>query len=317
MNKTKKEIVERGGLFIPLFFSFAATIENIPLLQFLKDPTKIVKSLKTIQGFYRFPGVICNCDPTVEAEALGCQLDWKVYPPAIHERPPIDAELKKRIEKVSSLGRIPIILDVAKRLSLMVRDSILLVTVTGPITIASLLSGRKISELSEDLLALSSKAVLNLVRSYGEVGLDIVLMVEEEFPELTDETTQKLRKLYSPIWNSVKFYEMHPVLMIKKMKPSELPSVASIADCLAMRDRSILADTLLTRSAYAIPVQSLTQTSEVFRTQLKNHLPPETIKSGKIFLVTTDQEIPPEFDKETLISGIRTVQDYIRECMES
>lgn len=311
MGKGKEEALQRGGLFIPLIFSFAAKLQDTPLPQFLKDPTKIANALRTIRSYYQCQGVICYYDPTVEAEALGCELDWNTYPPEIKRRLPLDAELKSRVEKIAVLGRIPTALEVVRRLNVMLRDVILMATVTGPVTIACYLSGQSACRVNRELLDLASKATLNLTRGYGEVGLDILLVVEEEFPECTDEVVRTLKVLYSPIWNTAKFYGMEPVLMVKNIISETPASVSGIADCLITRNLSLLTETPIRRIGYAIPVSSLVDPPSAIRSRLEMDLPPDQLKSGKILLITTDDEIPQNIDKESLIKGIRVIQDYV------
>ena len=310
MNKAKKETLEKGGVFIPLIFSFAAKLEDIPMPQFLRDPTKIANAIKSLHSYYRSKGVTCYCDLTVEAEALGCELDWKLYPPRIEKCPPVDADLKSRVEKIGVLGRIPTAMEVVKRLNVMLRDVILMATITGPFTIARYLSGQAFGKLNREILDLAATATLNLTRSYGEGGLDILLVREEEFPEYTDDVIRTLKNLYSPIWNTAKFYEMQPALLGKNIRPESIPSISEVADCVITRNPNILTETV-SKIGYAVPVASLLKPPPAIRSSLERDLPPGQLQSGKILLVTTDDEIPPNIDKEALINGIETIQNYI------
>jgi hypothetical protein len=311
MNKTKREALEKGGVFIPLIFSFAAKLEDTPLPQFLKDPTKIANAIRSVQSYYRSEGVVCYCDPLVEAEALGCELDWKTHPPGIGGYPPADADLKSRAEKIGTLGRIPTALEVVKRLNVMLRDVILMATITGPFTLGRHLGGSTAEGPNREALDLAARATLNLTRSFGEAGLDIPLFRETEFLDRTDEGMRTLQSVYSPIWNTAKFYDMHPMLFVKNVEPERVPSMFEVADCVITKNLDVLTEPAVRKVGYAVPVESLVDRSEAIRSRLERDLPRERLESGRVVLITTDDEIPLNIEKEALIKGIKTIQSYI------
>src|SRR5713101_824443 len=72
-------------LFLPIVFSVAARVENVPLRAFFANPTKISNSLRQVRARLRADGVTCYFDPFLEAEALGGVLQWTSDdgPPAI------------------------------------------------------------------------------------------------------------------------------------------------------------------------------------------------------------------------------------------
>ena len=63
-------------LLLPIVFSLGARIENLPLRDFLLNPTKISNALRQIRTHLRSDGVTCYFDPFLEAEALGGALVW-------------------------------------------------------------------------------------------------------------------------------------------------------------------------------------------------------------------------------------------------
>lgn len=70
-------------LFLPIVFSHAARVENMPLRAFLANPTKISNSLRQIRARLHSDGIACYFDPFLEAEALGATLQWDA-----EDRPP-------------------------------------------------------------------------------------------------------------------------------------------------------------------------------------------------------------------------------------
>ena len=53
MSRNKKERLKRGRIFVPLIFSFGAALEDLPLEEFLGDPTKISNTLRLIQNYFQ------------------------------------------------------------------------------------------------------------------------------------------------------------------------------------------------------------------------------------------------------------------------
>src|SRR6266699_4685331 len=79
-------------LFVPLIFALAAKLEDIPLPNFVANPTKIANSLIAVYQRLRPDGVTCYFDLFLIAEALGCRLDWSTSPTTF-ERPSREAAL--------------------------------------------------------------------------------------------------------------------------------------------------------------------------------------------------------------------------------
>ena len=62
--------------FLPIIFSLGSKIEDVPLRDFLQNPTKIANSLRQIRNYLRCDELACYFDPYLEAEALGGKLEW-------------------------------------------------------------------------------------------------------------------------------------------------------------------------------------------------------------------------------------------------
>src|SRR2546423_14199091 len=105
-------------LFVPLIFTLAAKLEDVPLSNFVVNPTKIANSLAAIYQRLRLDGVTCYYDLFLVAEALGCQLDLSTSPPAL-ERPTRETALKMLQQppvEVKQRGRLPLAQEVGHRL---------------------------------------------------------------------------------------------------------------------------------------------------------------------------------------------------------
>ena len=131
-------------LFLPIVFSLGARVENVPLRTFLSNPTKIASALRQVRAHLPADGVTCYFDPFLEAEAMGGVLAWESDegPPELRwpggatpERMP--AEMRSP-EMAAKGGRIPVAVEVIRRMKDAVRDSALLMAgLSGPLALAS------------------------------------------------------------------------------------------------------------------------------------------------------------------------------------
>jgi len=100
-------------LFIPIIFTLAAKLDDIPLPTFLRNPTKIANALVAIHRRLNTDGVTGYFDRLLVAEALGCELDWKTIPPTI--LPPkkelVLANIERGPQALLQQGRIPVALE--------------------------------------------------------------------------------------------------------------------------------------------------------------------------------------------------------------
>src|ERR1700690_1445118 len=139
-NNTPHQILKdlvHGGvlsrpLFVPIVFALGARVENVSLRAFLANPTKISHSLRQTRPHLRSDGVSCYFDPLLEAEALGGKLEWRSdnEPPALRWPPGSEPgqlpEGLRSPEEMLRNGRLPVALEVIRRLKALLRDEVLL-----------------------------------------------------------------------------------------------------------------------------------------------------------------------------------------------
>jgi uroporphyrinogen decarboxylase len=170
--------------------------------------------------------VINTFDPSIEAEALGCTVEWdredqlpKVVSHPLAEGKDL-ADLEPEWEKKC---RIPMILDITKRLTmLLAKKAAVIGVITGPLTLARHLRGDDIfNELREDtpysaeVLNFASQCCLKLAKLYAELKVDGILMVEEYFDRVEDELISKLDNGFLSIWNVLHYFAV-PLLLLGK-----------------------------------------------------------------------------------------------------
>jgi len=214
-------------LFVPIVFALGARVENLSPRAFLANPTKISNALRQIRGPLRSDGVSCYFDALLEAEALGGTLEWAsehegatLRWPTASERGQLPAGLASPEDAVKK-GRIPVALEVIRRLKALLReDSLLMAGVSGPFTLAARLTGLlgqdplTHEDLLDSALEIANSTILHVSKAFAEAGANLVFLREEILPILGEQTAEEWTSMLMPIFNVSRFYEALPVLQI-------------------------------------------------------------------------------------------------------
>lgn len=210
------------SLFLPIVFSYAARIENLPLRTFLPNPTKITQALRQLRGHLRSDGLTCYFDPYLEIEALGAELDWgSGDKPAVHwASDPVHGDLPTgmhAVDEIATRGRIPAAVEAVHRLKAMVREEVLLtVGLSGPLRLASQFARTEPGaneRISTTALELASEVIARVATAFVEAGANVVLISEELSPAAPG--SPDLASLLATTINIVRFYQALPVLLLK------------------------------------------------------------------------------------------------------
>jgi hypothetical protein len=215
------------ALFLPIVFSLGARIENLPLRNFLSNPTKIFNALRQIRTHLRSDGVTCYFDPFLEAEALGGALDWDARGQQATLRWPLPGEpgqlpggLRSPDEAAKS-GRVPVAVEVIARLKSLVHgQSLLMAGITGPFTLAALLTQMDIASgnLGRVTVAaamdLAGEVTTAVARAFVEAGAEVIFIREQVLPSLTAESAAEWAARLATAINIIRFYEALPVLLL-------------------------------------------------------------------------------------------------------
>jgi hypothetical protein len=194
-------------------------------------------------------------------------------------------------------------------------DLILVGYVTGPVTLASHLTGIAPADVlqQKDYLGFTSKAVLNYVKVLGDAGIDGIFFSEEAFPYLDEKAIKLLRRCYSPIWNTAKFYQTFPLLMVENLLPENTAYINKIVDGIVLRESTSLENLARDQLAsFALPLSLLEEEPSTITSFLVESNIFTAVKSHSLFVLTIESEIPKHIHKESMIRGIETVRDFLK-----
>ena len=196
----------------------------------------------------------------------------------------------------------------------MLSDTILMCSIPGPVTLTMQLLGANSGEAFKrrDVLNLSTKAILAFSKALGDAGLDLLVLTEEGLPVLDETLLKELRRCYSPIRNTAKFYDMFPLLIVKQFMMENVESLGEIIDNLILPAHYGVKGLLgSARRSFALPVGVLEKEPEEIEAFLKE-TSIGTCSSAPFFLLTTDREVPQSINKEFMIRGIQLVKEFVR-----
>ncbi len=318
LTREKRQRIKQGGLFIPWVFSFGAELEGLPLREYLEDATKLSNTLRTIHNYFKYDGIVSQGNTLLLAEALEYGLDQEESTICSKSGGSLPADFEKHVEQLPQNRKVATAIDVIQRLNILLPDTPLLNIVPGPYTLARQLTGLETEEASSnpELLRMMTKVILTMVKSMGDAGADMLIIHEEALPKLNDETAKLLRRCYAPLWNSAKFYELSPLLMLGQWLPENADRLAKIADEIIFPTGSLPDNQRkIKRLSLSLPVSLLEKEPQEIQNFLEQQEVLNIARESRLFLLSTDVEIPSGIHKESLIRGVQTIKDAINQVL--
>ena len=173
--------------WVPFVGVHGASLIGTDAEQYLKSADQMVAGLCKAIEWYKPDGIPVCFDLQLEAEILGCRLNWaKENPPAVVSHPLADGvELGSlKIPEVGD-GRIPLVLETTRRLRAAHPDIALYGLITGPFTLALHLMGTDIfMKLFEDpeyvaeVMDFCTRVGIRFSEMLLEAGCDVVAVVD-------------------------------------------------------------------------------------------------------------------------------------------
>ena len=164
--------------------------------EYLKSADNIVAGINEAIKRYRPDGIPVMFDLQVEAEALGCNLEWaENSPPAVSSHPlAMDKTLDDLKVPGKTDGRIGMVMEASRRLREENPDIAIYGLLTGPFTLALHLLGTDIfMKMFEDeayvhqLLDFAKEVSIFMANEYIENGCDIIAMVDPMTSQISPE----------------------------------------------------------------------------------------------------------------------------------
>ena len=224
MKTTPKEILfatlrheETDALpWVPFAGVHAGKLVGYHATEVLSEADKLFESLMAVNRLYKPHGQPVMFDLQVEAEILGCELQWAAEaPPSVRTHPlaqttqiPCLCTIPEKED-----GRIPMILDVMRRMKQEVGETTALYgLVCGPFTLALHLRGNDLfmdmyddEAYVEKLLAYCTATAKAMASHYVEAGMDVIAVVDPLVSQISsDHFEQFLTGPYRNIFSRIR-----------------------------------------------------------------------------------------------------------------
>ncbi len=155
--------------------------------EYLKNSEAIARGVGKAIELYQPDGIPVVFDLQVEAEALGCKVQWsKDNPPAVISHPLAEGKSPKDLPELDAgSGRIPVCLEATRRLRETYPEHALYGLITGPFTLALHLAGTNIfmqmmeapNEVNA-LLEFCHDITCKMAGWYMDAGCDVIAVVD-------------------------------------------------------------------------------------------------------------------------------------------
>ncbi|MDX9883423.1 MAG: uroporphyrinogen decarboxylase family protein [Prolixibacteraceae bacterium] len=173
--------------WVPFVGVHGASLIGTDAEQYLKSADQMVAGLAKAIELYKPDGIPVCFDLQLEAEILGCRLNWaKENPPAVVSHPLADGvELSSLKIPEAGDGRIPLVLEATRRLRAVHPDIALYGLITGPFTLALHLMGTDIfMKLFEDpehvaqVMDFCTRVGIRFSEMLLDAGCDVIAVVD-------------------------------------------------------------------------------------------------------------------------------------------
>ncbi len=173
--------------WVPFVGCHAGQLLGLTATQYLQSEEHLVNGVNKAIELYNPDGIPVAFDLQIEAEALGCKLGWADdNPPAVVSHPLTEGVTIEELAIPSKEdARIPLVLDVTRKLRSQHPDLALYGLITGPFTLALHLMGTDIflqmmmdPDATHKLMRFTTEVAKSMASYYMEAGVDIVALVD-------------------------------------------------------------------------------------------------------------------------------------------
>ncbi|MCF8120666.1 MAG: hypothetical protein K9L83_10695 [Deltaproteobacteria bacterium] len=204
--------------FVPLMGDLLAEVEGTSWQSLTSDPTLWANSLKKTADLFGLDGVVAGMDPTLLAEACGCELNWDNDIPILTEGEGLLSE------EPEASGRMKHALEAADRVFHICRaDRVCVAALTGPATLAVQLFGPK--EGPNHLREVKG-ALVRAAEAFCKTGPHILLFMEG--PGLDGALSAPgFPRVYQTLRNIAAYYNITTGLYVEGFGAGDLEALGS------------------------------------------------------------------------------------------
>jgi uroporphyrinogen decarboxylase len=200
--------------WVPFVGVHGGFLTGVDAETYLKSADEIVKGVSRAIEEYNPDGIPVVFDLQIEAEILGCKLQWAPHnPPAVISHPLAEGTLLKDLQVPTEKdGRVAVAIEATKELRIKYPDIALYGLITGPFTLALHLMGTdifiKLFEAPEEVIEVMefcTKVGIKMADYLMDAGCDIIAVVDPMTSQIDPQTFESFVTPYvSEIFESVR-----------------------------------------------------------------------------------------------------------------
>lgn len=252
--------------WVPFAGVHAGKLKSYSAREVLQDENKLLESLLEVNRIYQPDGQPVIFDLQVEAEILGCQLQWDEKSPPSVVTHPLENDLNPPTHlPQEGEGRLPLILNVMRRMHDRVGPTTALYgLVTGPLTLASHLRGTNLFmdmfdhlDFLQKLLAYCTSVCLRMSEMYIQAGMDIIAVVDPLVSQISPRHLERfLLNPYREIFQSLRSQKVFSSIFVCGDATKNLELLCqSGPDCLAVDENIDMKAARIIADKYQIVLQ--------------------------------------------------------------
>lgn len=194
----QRQTVERIP-WVPFVGCHAAQLIGENAGEYLQSTTLMVEGVSKAIELYQPDGIPVAFDLQIEAEALGCKLQWSdENPPSVVSHPLLEGtKLEDLKVPCACKGRISAVLETARLLSDKYPDVALYGLITGPFTLALHLLGTDVfmkmfedPDYVEQLMQFTTEVAIVMAQRYIDAGCDVIAVVDPMVSQIDPDSFQ-------------------------------------------------------------------------------------------------------------------------------
>lgn len=182
--------------FLPYNFSLACRLEQVAPEEFQSDPGLMANALLNAGKILGFDVILTK----VELELPGQT-----------------SNIETSVNKIKDNTKTSVCFEAMRRIKQTMDKKVTLACqISGPLSLTRAIWNQgedRTGDVNPGRAEMARQAVLQIIKTIGEIGPDMILVSEEDLNPDTLGGTEEITAFLEPLWNSIRYYNSEPLLV--------------------------------------------------------------------------------------------------------
>jgi uroporphyrinogen decarboxylase len=312
--------------WVPYVGVHAGYLKGYSASEVLRDEDKLLESLLAANDLYKPDGQVVYFDLQLEAEVLGCKLDWVDHePPKVVGHPLMDTDEIPIFMPNGTEGRIPLVMSAVRRLKESVGSHTAIYGLCcGPFTLAAHLRGSRFfmdivknPEYVKKLMHYCTQMTRLMAELYMQAGCDVIAPVDPLASKISPKHfTQICKQHYEELFTEIRRWGFYSTFIVCGNIKRNIEVMCSCGpDCISVDEmmdmvlaKSIADEYDVVLAGNIPPVDILQQGSQQDSRQYVAELM-DSIDSSRNFVLSSGFDLPRATVEANLVACARTAYE--------